>query len=68
MPVVDGIEATRRLAASGVATRILVLTTHGLDEYVYAALRAGAAGFMLKPIRRIGLSRRSEWSLPGAPC
>ena len=48
MPVLDGIEATRRLAAEGARARILVLTTYGLDEYVYAALRAGAAGFMLK--------------------
>lgn len=48
MPDVDGIEATRRLAAAGSATRVLVLTTFDLDEYVYEALRAGAAGFMLK--------------------
>jgi DNA-binding NarL/FixJ family response regulator len=48
MPVVDGIEATRRLAAAGVSARVLVLTTYGLDEYVYEALRAGAAGFFVK--------------------
>jgi DNA-binding NarL/FixJ family response regulator len=48
MPQVDGIEATRQIAASGGATRVLVVTTFDLDEYVYAALRAGAAGFMLK--------------------
>jgi DNA-binding NarL/FixJ family response regulator len=48
MPLLDGIEATRRLAAEGARARILVLTTYGLDEYVYAALRVGAAGFMLK--------------------
>jgi DNA-binding NarL/FixJ family response regulator len=49
MPVLDGIEATRRVVASeGDAVRVLVLTTFGLDEYVYDALRAGASGFMLK--------------------
>jgi DNA-binding NarL/FixJ family response regulator len=50
MPRLDGIEATRRiLAAAGDAElRVLVLTTFGLDEYVYESLRAGASGFMLK--------------------
>ena len=48
MPNVDGVEATRRIAALGLATRVLVLTTFDLDEYVYAALRAGASGFLLK--------------------
>jgi DNA-binding NarL/FixJ family response regulator len=48
MPVLDGIAATARLTASGVRTRVLVLTTYDLDEYVYGALRAGAAGFLLK--------------------
>jgi DNA-binding NarL/FixJ family response regulator len=48
MPDVDGIEATRRLAASGSPARVLVLTTFDLDEYVYGALAAGAGGFMLK--------------------
>lgn len=50
MPVLDGIEATRRLAGAGVAqpTRVLVVTTFNLDEYVYEALRAGASGFLLK--------------------
>src|SRR3954454_17994523 len=48
MPVLDGIEATRRIAAEGLPVRVLVLTTFNLDEYVYAALRAGAAGFLLK--------------------
>jgi DNA-binding NarL/FixJ family response regulator len=45
MPRVDGIEATRRIAHF---TRVIMLTTFDLDEYVYAALRAGAAGFLLK--------------------
>ncbi|GIH59913.1 response regulator [Microbispora siamensis] len=50
MPDMDGIEATRRLAGSPetAATRVLILTTFDLDEYVYGALRAGAAGFLLK--------------------
>jgi DNA-binding NarL/FixJ family response regulator len=49
MPVMDGIEATRRLLASGRDDlRVVMLTTFDLDEYVYAALRAGASGFLLK--------------------
>jgi DNA-binding NarL/FixJ family response regulator len=48
MPVMDGIAATREVVAAGLATRVLVLTTYDLDEYVYQALRAGAGGFMLK--------------------
>jgi DNA-binding NarL/FixJ family response regulator len=48
MPVLDGIEATKRIVRAQPGVRVLVLTTFGLDEYVYAALRAGASGFMLK--------------------
>jgi DNA-binding NarL/FixJ family response regulator len=48
MPVLDGIEATRRIVSSGAATKVLILTTFGLDTYVFDALRAGASGFMLK--------------------
>jgi DNA-binding NarL/FixJ family response regulator len=48
MPVLDGIEATRRIVAAQPAARVLMLTTFGLDGYVYDALRAGASGFMLK--------------------
>jgi DNA-binding NarL/FixJ family response regulator len=48
MPVLDGIEATWRLVRADPATRVLILTTFGLDTYVYEALRAGASGFMLK--------------------
>jgi DNA-binding NarL/FixJ family response regulator len=51
MPGVDGIEATRQIVASGSAARILVLTTFDADEYVYAAIRAGASGFLLKDVR-----------------
>ncbi|MEJ3750771.1 response regulator transcription factor [Actinomycetes bacterium KLBMP 9797] len=50
MPVLDGIEATRQIAGSGCAARVLVLTTFDLDEYVFAALRAGASGFLLKDV------------------
>jgi DNA-binding NarL/FixJ family response regulator len=48
MPVLDGIEATRRIVGARPITRVLILTTFGLDSYVYDALRAGASGFMLK--------------------
>jgi DNA-binding NarL/FixJ family response regulator len=48
MPVLDGIEATRRITAARPATRVVILTTFGLDEYVYESLRAGASGFLLK--------------------
>jgi DNA-binding NarL/FixJ family response regulator len=48
MPVIDGIEATRRLASRGSRTRVLVVTTFDLDAYVFEALRAGASGFLLK--------------------
>jgi len=48
MPRVDGIEATRRIMRAPEPPRVLVLTTFDLDEYVYAALRAGASGFLLK--------------------
>ena len=48
MPVLDGIAATKQIVASGVPTKVLVLTTFDLDEYVFEALRAGASGFLLK--------------------
>jgi DNA-binding NarL/FixJ family response regulator len=48
MPVLDGISATRALTDEGSPTRVLVLTTFDLDEYVFEALRAGASGFLLK--------------------
>jgi DNA-binding NarL/FixJ family response regulator len=51
MPEMDGIEATRRIVASASPSRIVILTTYDLDEYVFAALRAGASGFMLKDVR-----------------
>ena len=48
MPVLDGIAATREITATDLPTRVLVLTTYDLDSYVYGALQAGAAGFLLK--------------------
>jgi DNA-binding NarL/FixJ family response regulator len=48
MPVMDGLEATSAIAGLGVGTRVLVLTTFDLDDYVFGALRAGASGFLLK--------------------
>ncbi|MDQ6691359.1 MAG: response regulator transcription factor [Candidatus Dormibacteraeota bacterium] len=51
MPAVNGLEAARQiLAAAGGSTRVIMLTTFDLDEYVYAALRAGASGFLLKDV------------------
>jgi DNA-binding NarL/FixJ family response regulator len=50
MPRMDGVEATRRLVASGSRARILILTTFDLDEYVYASIQAGASGFLLKDV------------------
>jgi len=51
MPELDGVEATRRILASGGnGARIVILTTFDLDEYVYAALEAGASGFLLKDV------------------
>ena len=48
MPNMDGIEATRAICAAGGSTKVLILTTFDLDEYVHDALRAGASGFLLK--------------------
>ena len=48
MPVMDGLQATRRILTAPARPKVLMLTTFDLDEYVYAALRAGASGFLLK--------------------
>lgn len=51
MPRMDGLEATRRILSDGASeTRVLILTTYDLDQYVYAALTAGASGFLLKDV------------------
>jgi DNA-binding NarL/FixJ family response regulator len=51
MPGMNGIDATERIIASGASSRVLILTTFDLDEYAFAALRAGASGFLLKDAR-----------------
>jgi DNA-binding NarL/FixJ family response regulator len=51
MPGVDGLEATRRIVASGSPTRVIVLTTYEVDDSIFAALRAGASAFLLKDAR-----------------
>ncbi|MEV4188985.1 response regulator transcription factor [Streptosporangium canum] len=51
MPSVDGLEATRRIVASGSPARVIILTTYDVDEAVFAALRAGASAFLLKDVR-----------------
>jgi DNA-binding NarL/FixJ family response regulator len=48
MPELDGLEATHRILAADATTKVLILTTFSLDDYVYEALRAGASGFVLK--------------------
>jgi DNA-binding NarL/FixJ family response regulator len=70
MPEMDGLEATRMITATSelASTRVLVLTTFELDEYVFGALRAGASGFLLK-----GGERRTCWlpyasSRPASRC
>jgi DNA-binding NarL/FixJ family response regulator len=55
MPILDGVAATRELMAARPATRVLVLTTFDLDEYVLSALRAGASGFLVKDTPRASL-------------
>jgi len=55
MPEMDGLEATRRITATTPAPKVVMLTTFDLDEYVYAALRAGASGFLLKDSPRADL-------------
>jgi DNA-binding NarL/FixJ family response regulator len=50
MPVLDGVQATAAIAAAGGTARVLILTTFDVDEYAFAALRAGASGFLLKDV------------------
>ncbi|HEY0537946.1 MAG TPA: response regulator transcription factor [Actinoallomurus sp.] len=50
MPQMDGLEATRQIMAGGDETRVIILTTYDLDQYVYGALTAGASGFLLKDV------------------
>jgi DNA-binding NarL/FixJ family response regulator len=72
MPGLDGIEATRRISAEPDAPRVLVLTTFDLDEHVYAAVEAGASGFLLKDVapddlvHAVGVVARGEAMLAPA--
>ncbi len=50
MPGIDGIDATESIVQAGLDTKVLILTTFDMDEYVYAGLRAGASGFLLKDV------------------
>jgi DNA-binding NarL/FixJ family response regulator len=50
MPRMDGLEATRKIIGGGEETRVIILTTYDLDQYVYGALSAGASGFLLKDV------------------
>ena len=65
MPRLDGIEATRSITAVLPATRVIILTTYDLDEYVFDALRAGACGFLLKDVRTAELPKPSAPSNEG---
>ena len=65
MPGLDGIEATRRIVAAGARARVLILTTYGADGYVYEALQAGAAGFLLKDAPRAQLLSAIRMVLDG---
>ncbi len=72
MPRLDGIEATRRLVATRPDVRVLALTTFDLDEYVFAAVQAGACGFLLKDVspddlvHAVGVVARGEAMLAPA--
>ena len=65
MPGMNGIEATETIVASGACTRVLILTTFDLDEYAFAALRAGASGFLLKDARPAELAAALRAVSPG---
>src|ERR1022692_5053093 len=65
MPNLDGLEATRRIAARGDIPRIVILTTFDLDEYVFEALRGGASGFLLKDTTAEELVRAVRVALAG---
>ena len=65
----DGLEATRRILAGGRQTpRIIILTTFDLDHYVYAALAAGASGFLLKDVTPSTWWPRCAWSARATHC
>jgi DNA-binding NarL/FixJ family response regulator len=65
MPRLDGIEATRSITATLPGTRVIILTTYDLDEYVFDALRAGACGFLLKDVRATELANAVRTVIDG---
>jgi DNA-binding NarL/FixJ family response regulator len=67
MPVLDGVEATRQIVADErlASVRVVILTNFGLDEHIFAALRAGASGFLLKTPSRPSCCRRCGSSCTG---
>jgi DNA-binding NarL/FixJ family response regulator len=65
MPVMDGIEATRRLMESESPPRVVVLTTFDLDDYVHRALQVGASGFLLKDLSAAGLAEAVRVAFAG---
>ncbi|MFI7075477.1 response regulator [Micromonospora sediminicola] len=65
MPNMDGLEATRRIVAAGLDTKVLMLTTFDDDEYVHAAIRAGAAGYLLKDSSAYQLANAIRMTLSG---
>ena len=71
MPVMDGIEATRRIVAAGCATRVIMLTTFDVDEHIVDALRAGASGYLLKDaggeqiVAAVGRAAQGEMPVAG---
>ena len=67
MPVLDGVQTTRRLIENGSDAKVLILTTFDLDEYVHAAIRAGASGFLLKDVRPTDSCTRSKSSPRATP-
>ncbi|GAA4353839.1 response regulator transcription factor [Angustibacter luteus] len=67
MPVMDGVEATRRIVSAAASTRVIVLTTFDLDQHVVDALRAGAVGFLLKDVTAEGLLDAVRHAAAGEP-
>lgn len=68
MPVMDGLEAARRVCAEYPATKVIMLTTFDIDDYVYDALYAGASGFLLKDVRRDDLAHGVRLVASGRRC
>ncbi len=68
MPGVDGIEATRRIVAAGLPSRVLLLTTYDADEHLYDAMGAAASGFLFKDPRRADLVHAIRTWPPRMPC